>query len=78
MPLIDAFNGIKIYVYYDDHPPPHIHAKYNEFEMQIIIKSGNPLAGDLPVRQKKTVHNWLLKRSSFVLKMFYLYNPKLK
>jgi hypothetical protein len=22
MPLIDAFNGIKIYVYYGDHLPP--------------------------------------------------------
>ena len=78
MPLIDDFNGIKIYVYFDDHPPPHIHVKYCEFEMKIIIESGNPLAGDLPVRQKKMVNNWLLKRSNIVLKMFYLYNPKLK
>ena len=78
MPLIDDFNGIKIYLYYSDHPPPHIHALYNEFEMQIVIESGKPMAGNLPTRQKKLVYKWLLESSSFALTMFYVYNPKLR
>jgi hypothetical protein len=32
MPLISSFYGILVYIYYRDHNPPHIHAKYNEFE----------------------------------------------
>lgn len=28
MPLVCEFFGIKIYMYWDDHTPPHFHAQY--------------------------------------------------
>jgi hypothetical protein len=28
MPLISEFFGIKIYMYWDEHVPPHFHAQY--------------------------------------------------
>ena len=28
MPEITEFNGIRIYMYFKDHNPPHIHAEY--------------------------------------------------
>jgi hypothetical protein len=28
MPQICSFFGIKIYIFYDEHPKPHFHAKY--------------------------------------------------
>ncbi len=28
MPLICEFFGIKIYMYWDEHVPPHFHAEY--------------------------------------------------
>lgn len=37
MPRISAFYGIVIAMYFDDHPPPHFHAKYGEHEAQIAI-----------------------------------------
>ncbi|MBR1656884.1 MAG: DUF4160 domain-containing protein [Synergistaceae bacterium] len=29
MPEISRFYGIRIYMYYDEHNPPHFHAKYD-------------------------------------------------
>jgi hypothetical protein len=40
MPEISRFLGIVIAMYYDDHVPPHFHAKYGEFEITVEIESG--------------------------------------
>lgn len=32
MPRISIFFGIVIYMYYDDHDPPHFHALYEGME----------------------------------------------
>jgi hypothetical protein len=32
MPRISEFYGLIIYMYYNDHLPPHFHAEYGEFE----------------------------------------------
>jgi hypothetical protein len=33
MPRICSFYGIIIWIYYNDHNPPHFHATYGEFEI---------------------------------------------
>lgn len=41
MPVISQFYGILIYMYREiggHHNEPHIHIKYNEYEMSITIK----------------------------------------
>lgn len=40
MPLISEFYGISIYMYYEDHNPPHFHAIYNEHKALIDIQNG--------------------------------------
>ena len=37
MPRISSFYGIIIWMYFDDHNPPHFHATYGEFEIRINI-----------------------------------------
>jgi hypothetical protein len=34
---ISSFYGIIIAMYYDDHLPPHFHARYGEFDAQVLI-----------------------------------------
>jgi hypothetical protein len=36
MPLVSRFFGISIYMYFDDHNPPHFHAIYNEYEALML------------------------------------------
>lgn len=35
MPEISRFYGIIIYMYLQDHNPPHFHARYEEYEIMI-------------------------------------------
>ena len=40
MPEISRFYGIIIRMRYNDHPPPHFHARYGEQEVTVEIMSG--------------------------------------
>lgn len=48
MPRISEFYGIAIYMYYRDHPPPHFHAIYGEFDAEVEISTAEILQGELP------------------------------
>ena len=45
-------------MYYDDHPPPHFHAKYGEHQAQIVIATSVVLNGSLPRRALALVQEW--------------------
>ena len=40
MPEISRFLGIIIYMYFDEHPPPHFHAKYGSYEILVYLDDG--------------------------------------
>ena len=48
MPEISRFLGIIIAMYYNDHSPPHFHARYGDAKAEIEIQSLTILAGRLP------------------------------
>ena len=53
MPLISQFYGILIYLYKEiggHHNEPHIHIKYNEYEMSMTL-DGKILDGNIPNKQ---------------------------
>ena len=58
MPSICAFYGIVIYMYYNDHNPPHFHAEYAEFEAVYRVETLEILRGNLPRRAHALVVEW--------------------
>ena len=58
MPRISSFYGIVIYMYYNEHAPPHFHAKYSGQEAIIDIRALNLLNGKLPSRALGMVIEW--------------------
>jgi hypothetical protein len=48
MPTISTFYGILIPMFFNDHPPPHFHARYGEFEVTINIETLAVAEGELP------------------------------
>ena len=58
MPRLSAFYGVVITMYFSDHPPPHFHARYGEFQAQIEINTGAILDGFLPRRAAGMVQEW--------------------
>ena len=59
MPTIRAFYGILIRMF-NDHPPPHFHTRYAEFEATIEIATLNVLEGNLPGRALNLVREWAM------------------
>ncbi len=49
MPIISRFYGIVITMYFNDHNPPHFHAKYSGYEA-LFNFDGLLLEGELPKR----------------------------
>jgi hypothetical protein len=58
MPTISVFYGIVIRMYFNDHAPPHFHARYGEFEATIKIEDLAVLEGYLPSRALELVKFW--------------------
>ena len=58
MPEISRFFGIVITMYYNDHAPPHFHARYGRRKAVVEIESLRLLAGQLPPRALGLVMEW--------------------
>ena len=58
MPRLSSFYGVIITMYFSDHPPPHFHARYGEYQAQIGIPTGIVLSGFLPRRAAVMVQEW--------------------
>jgi len=57
MPVVSRFLGIIIAMYWDDHAPPHFHAKYAEYEITVNIRTG-VVEGKFPKRALRHVLEW--------------------
>ena len=76
MPLISQFYGILIYLYKEiggHHKEPHIHIKYNEYEMSMTL-DGKILDGNIPNKQKKIIEAWRLVHEDELRAAWYAYN----
>lgn len=58
MPEISRFFGVVITMYYNDHNPPHFHARYGEQKAVIGIEPLRLLEGSLPPRAIGFVMEW--------------------
>jgi hypothetical protein len=58
MPEVSRFFGIVIAMYYNDHEPPHFHARYGSRKAKILIDPPMLISGDLPPRALGMVMEW--------------------
>ncbi len=58
MPRISSFYGIVIWMYWNDHNPPHFHATYGDFEILIRITDLSIYSGSLPSRAFGLIMEW--------------------
>ena len=67
MPTISVFFGVTVYMYWDDHSPPHVHAYYGGFEALFEIGTGRTIGGRLPPKVEALVRNWVLARQDALM-----------
>ena len=58
MPEISRFLGIVIAMYYNEHAPPHFHAKYGNQRAAFSIDDLRMIEGTLPQRVFSLVLEW--------------------
>ena len=58
MPEISRFLGIVIFIYYNDHNPPHFHAEYGKYRAIFSIEDLQMIEGKLPPRVVSLVLEW--------------------
>jgi hypothetical protein len=58
MPEISRFLGIVDYMNWADHPLPHFHARYGDYEVTVEIETGI-VRGTFPKRAMRAVLEWL-------------------
>lgn len=58
MPEISRFLGITIYMYFNDHNPPHFHVKYENYRAMIDINDFGIVDGNLPPKVLALVIEW--------------------
>lgn len=68
MPEISRFYGIIVSMFYDDHNPPHFHARYGEYKIVIDIDSLRILEGDFPPRALGLIIEWASLHKADLLK----------
>ena len=72
MPILTRFYGIVIRMYFQrsEHNPPHIHAEYDEYTAEIVIRSGEVLAGSLPPKALAMVREWVSLHREELIRMW--------
>ena len=67
MPEICRFFGIVITMYFDEHNPPHFHARYGDCKMEVAIGNFSVLAGKFPPRALGLVMEWAVQHRDELL-----------
>ena len=57
MPVISRFYGIVVFMNYNDHSPPHFHARYQDEEISVEIETGI-VEGRMSRRSLRMIFDW--------------------
>ena len=76
VPEICRFFGIVVTMYYDDHSPPHFHAKYGASRVVIGLSDLTVLGGGLPPRALGLVMEWAVQHRGDLVENWTLSRTK--
>lgn len=77
MPRISSFYGIVVWMYWNDHNPPHFHATYGDYEVLINISDLSIYAGYLPARAYGLLMEWTMLHKEKLLETWELVQQSL-
>ena len=76
MPTISMFRGIKIYMNWREHQPPHFHAKYGSDEVLVSIADLEVIEGSIPSKQVKMLLGWAAFHQEELMENWHLAENK--
>ena len=72
MPEISRFFGIIIAMFFDEHNPPHFHARYGKDGVAIEVRTLKVLEGKIPPRALGLVIEWASQHQEELLQNWEL------
>jgi len=63
-------------MFFNDHPPPHFHARYGEFDATIDIERLVMIEGELPQRALALVLDWAARHQAELMANWILCREK--
>lgn len=76
MPEISRFYGIVIHILYNEHNPPHFHARYGKHKALFSIKELKLIEGKLPPRATSHILEWAFLHRDELMKDWNLAQEK--
>ena len=67
VPTINTFYGVLIHMFFNDHAPPHFHARYGVLEATINISDRPVVKGELPRWALNLVREWTVVHETELL-----------
>lgn len=74
MPTIEDFGTFKIYMYFGDHNPPHVHVVGPDFAAKIRIDDVEIFVGELPGKVGKSACAYVAKHKQRLLVLWQDFN----
>ena len=68
VPRVAEVDGATVAIYFQDHQPPHFHARFAEHHVVIAIADLSILKGELPRPQMRAVVLWAAANSALLNK----------
>ena len=78
MPEICRFLGIVIAMYYNEHYPPHFHARYGENRASFSIEELKIIEGNMPKRVVSLILEWAFEHRTELMEDWELAKRKEK
>ena len=74
MPTIEDFGNFKIYMYFGDHNPPHVHVVGPDFSAKIRIEDADIFVGDLPGKIAKQASAYVVTHKERLMTIWQEFN----
>ena len=77
MPKIATIAGAAVFVFPNDHPPPHVHVRFQGVAVRLRIADAGPLdaASGFPPRVLRDARAWLLRHRDVAAAAWADYHP---
>ena len=76
MPKLLDSEGVRVYIYPDDHPPPHVHAYWAGEAVKIAIEDARVIIGALPRAKLDVARRFIIENRVLLFERWQSLNAR--
>ena len=75
MPILQRFDNVRVLMYLDDHPPPHVYVKLRDGRECTVDLDSFAIKGRIAEREIRETLAWIAAQQGFLHNEWRRYNP---